>query len=91
MQIDPIELLFYIVQKMEGDNNWLVDKLAESEDEKRRLMEKSQIDMMEEDILNGQIFADLIKQTKLSDEILENFAFHHDEFVASLETTSSSN
>eukprot|EP00347_Sterkiella_histriomuscorum_P014266 403361539 len=91
MQIDPVELLFYIVQKMEGDNNWLVDKLAESEDEKRRLMEKSQIDMMEEDILNGQIFADLIQQTKLSDEILENFAFHHDEFVASLETTSSSN
>lgn len=28
-QIDPIELLFYICSRLEGDNNWLVDKLAE--------------------------------------------------------------
>ena len=43
-QIDPVDLLIYICQRMEHDNNWLVDKLAETQEEKRRLQEKSQID-----------------------------------------------
>lgn len=39
--LDPIDMLLVISNKMQQDNNWLVDKLAEMEDEKSRLVDKS--------------------------------------------------
>ena len=86
-QIDPIELLIYIIERIEGDNNWLVDKLAELEEDKRRLLEKSHLDQLEEDILNGDIFSNLIKCTTMSEKLLEDFSFQREEFLATLETT----
>lgn len=34
----------FICQRMQMDNNWLVDKLAEAEDEKSKILEKSHTD-----------------------------------------------
>lgn len=36
--------MIFICQRMQTDNNWLVDKLAEAEEEKSKILEKSQID-----------------------------------------------
>jgi hypothetical protein len=36
-----VELMLFILQRMQSDNNWLVDKLAEVEEEKSKYIEKS--------------------------------------------------
>lgn len=59
-QVDPVELLFYISSRLTGDNNWLVDKLAEVEDEKRRLLNRSEILDEEQELLNSKLFTDII-------------------------------
>ena len=42
--VDAIDLICYVCQRMQSDNNWLVDKLAEVEEEKSRILEKSTIE-----------------------------------------------
>ena len=36
-QVDSIELLFYICQRQQGDKAWLVDKLAETDEQKSQM------------------------------------------------------
>ncbi|CDW82540.1 UNKNOWN [Stylonychia lemnae] len=87
-QIDPIELIFYICQRMEGDNNWLVDKLAEVQEEKRRLLESSQIDRQEEELLNGTLFQEIIEQTQKSSEFFAFFDQSRGDLISTLESDS---
>jgi hypothetical protein len=41
MNIDPVDLMLFICARMQTDNNWLVDKLAETEEEKSKIIERS--------------------------------------------------
>ena len=87
-QIDPVELLIYIVSKLQGDNHWLVDKLAEAQDEKRRILDRSQIQLDEQELLNSPLFAGLLQQTQATSKVMEGFIEARDSLMQALSQTS---
>jgi hypothetical protein len=42
-EVDSIELLFYICQRQHVDKSWLIDKLAEVEHERARLLKEREL------------------------------------------------
>jgi hypothetical protein len=89
--VDSIELLFYICQRQQADKTWLVDKLAESEEIKARLIrENKQVNetlgrLRDESMGARAVVEEITLQTKFNDHILDNFNRARSELLEVLE------
>ena len=78
-QVDSIELLFYICQRQQGDKAWLVDKLAETDEQKSQMYrENRQLNetlgrLREESSGARSVMEEITLQTRYSEHILDQF------------------
>mmetsp|Transcript_4325 Transcript_4325/g.4092 ORF Transcript_4325/g.4092 Transcript_4325/m.4092 type:complete len:157 (+) Transcript_4325:859-1329(+) len=77
--IDPIDAILFISDRMQSDNNWLVDKLAEAEETKSRYFQQCN---PQEKMRQMQ---DLIDSSLKSQQVLESFNFQRNEYLITLE------
>jgi hypothetical protein len=84
---DSIDLFVYISQRLQSDNNWLVDKLAEVEEEKSRFLEKSAI----QEAPSLKQLKELGELSKQSTRVLETFSSARSEFKRILEGSGQEN